>query len=722
MSVVFQQEGAIMTLPNSSRAAVGALVLVLAHSTSSLSVTVCTSSYHVVASLDTPGESRGVALQGDYLYVGDAAAGLHVVDISNTQSPHIVGTLPIYAWEVVVSGSYAYASSYGILRVVDISDPTTPVERGSLPGGGNQMQVVGNHVYVAAGTAGLQIVDVSDPDTPVQVGSVPTIYALDVAVGGSYAYVAADFVGVHVIDVSNPEAPGLVTTYNSPGQNFHLALVGNYLYAHNGQVGLEVIDVSVPSAPTFVTSLPQSFNDIAVDGNAVYLSQGGIAVLDASAPASPQVVDRIYMDYFSYALEVRGENAYALRSGYGVVDVVDLAPPNLVVGSVDTPGTASGVDVAGGYAYVADGASGLQIVDISTPTSPQILGNVPGSSGLGDVVLAGNYAYAVGSGRLMILDVSQPSTPNPVLNWNNSFLDIAITGSRMYVSATDVQPYNPITAYDVTSPASPQYLGFIDTPGFPQDIAAAGNYVYVAEAGTLQIVDFSVPSSPFIVGSVPTPGGGWSVALVGQYACVASGSAGMHVIDVSVPSAPAIVATVPTFYEARDVDIVDGRAYVMQAPTYRMDVIDLTVPSHPGVLASIDAPATPLSAVRAGSYVYVTASDRGLMVYPEVCVETTAIGDESAPSASRLGRIRRDGSSLQIQYAIGTSTQNAQLAIYDVVGRRVRTLYRGRHEPGSYLIGWDGRTDTGRPSASGVYFVRLDVDSRSDARKALWLH
>jgi hypothetical protein len=43
-----------------------------------------------------------------------------------------------------------------------------------------------------------------------------------------------------------------------------------------------------------------------------------------------------------------------------------------LVGSVHTPGRATGVAVAGTHAYVADGSSGLQVVDISNPASPAI--------------------------------------------------------------------------------------------------------------------------------------------------------------------------------------------------------------------------------------------------------------------------------------------------------------------------------------------------------------
>ena len=47
-----------------------------------------------------------------------------------------------------------------------------------------------------------------------------------------------------------------------------------------------------------------------------------------------------------------------------------------------------------------------------------------------------------------------------------------------------------------------------------------------------------------------------------------------------------------------------------------------------------------------------------------------------------------------------------ELAVYDVRGRRVRTLARGV-PPGRYVLSWDGRDDEGRPAGSGIYILRL---------------
>ena len=45
-------------------------------------------------------------------------------------------------------------------------------------------------------------------------------------------------------------------------------------------------------------------------------------------------------------------------------------PADPLMGAYDTPDIAYSVAVSGGYAYVADGYSGLRVVDVSDPANP----------------------------------------------------------------------------------------------------------------------------------------------------------------------------------------------------------------------------------------------------------------------------------------------------------------------------------------------------------------
>ncbi|MFQ5511682.1 MAG: FlgD immunoglobulin-like domain containing protein [Candidatus Krumholzibacteriia bacterium] len=59
------------------------------------------------------------------------------------------------------------------------------------------------------------------------------------------------------------------------------------------------------------------------------------------------------------------------------------------------------------------------------------------------------------------------------------------------------------------------------------------------------------------------------------------------------------------------------------------------------------------------------------------------------------------------------------LSVYDARGRRMATLVNGRRAEGVNRVTWDGRSDSGRALASGVYFYRLRSDAVSLTRKMI---
>jgi hypothetical protein len=64
----------------------------------------------------------------------------------------------------------------------------------------------------------------------------------------------------------------------------------------------------------------------------------------------------------------------------------------------------------------------------------------------------------------------------------------------------------------------------------------------------------------------------------------------------------------------------------------------------------------------------------------------------------------------------GTGLQT-RLAIYDLRGRRVRTLIDGTLGKGLHTVSWDGRDDLGNPVTSGAYFYTLNIGEKSVTRK-----
>jgi len=98
--------------------------------------------------------------------------------------------------------------------------------------------------------------------------------------------------------------------------------------------------------------------------------------------------------------------------------------------------------------------------------------------------------------------------------------------------------------------------------------------------------------------------------------------------------------------------------------------------------------------------------------------QVTAVGDDarsrgavlyaSAPNPARAGALLRF--SLPARGPI-------TLAIFDVSGRRVRTVLEGEVEAGAHEARWDGRDEQGRLANAGLYLCHLDAAGTRQSRK-----
>lgn len=62
-----------------------------------------------------------------------------------------------------------------------------------------------------------------------------------------------------------------------------------------------------------------------------------------------------------------------------------------------------------------------------------------------------------------------------------------------------------------------------------------------------------------------------------------------------------------------------------------------------------------------------------------------------------------------------------ELAIYNLLGEKVRSLVNQSQNPGVYSVTWDGTNDAGVPTASGVYFYHLKAGGYTQIQKMMLL-
>jgi len=69
----------------------------------------------------------------------------------------------------------------------------------------------------------------------------------------------------------------------------------------------------------------------------------------------------------------------------------------------------------------------------------------------------------------------------------------------------------------------------------------------------------------------------------------------------------------------------------------------------------------------------------------------------------------------------GANFHRVELTIFNILGQKVRSLFSGLLDGGSYQFNWDGRSDQGLSVPSGVYFYQLKADRKVAAVKRMML-
>jgi len=64
---------------------------------------------------------------------------------------------------------------------------------------------------------------------------------------------------------------------------------------------------------------------------------------------------------------------------------------------------------------------------------------------------------------------------------------------------------------------------------------------------------------------------------------------------------------------------------------------------------------------------------------------------------------------------------DVRLEIFDILGKKVRTLLTGRYLPGSYSSRWDATDDAGNPVSSSIYIYRLSSNSKIITKRMILL-
>ena len=194
--------------------------------------------------------------------------------------------------------------------------------------------------------------------------------------------------------------------------------------------------------------------------------------------------------------------------GFQVLDISEPSTPRLL-GKLNLSFDRSSVNnltVADGYAYLSYGTNGLCRFDLRDPANPKLAGTIKNGGTAYDIQIDGNTGYlANGEVGWQVLDVSDPSTLTVVQNTDASGVinELVFTNNLVFAAAMS----SGLQILDVSNAVAPKLLARHRTPGEARSIAMSGDMAYLAcGTGGLELVDIEDPSAPRHISTHVFPG------------------------------------------------------------------------------------------------------------------------------------------------------------------------------------------------------------------------
>ncbi len=534
----------------------------------------------------TPGQSRSVAVAGNFAYVADGIGGLRIFDIANPAAPTAAGFYDTdgYPKGVAVQGDYAYLTdgSNALLQIVDISDPFVPIGLGSFSSLWNEVYgiaVSGNYAYVAAANEGLRIFDISDPATPTDTGYADSGYAYDVALDGDYAYVSGDWRGgMRIINIADPNAASEAGVFISPQNTNGIAAAGDVVYLATTNYGLRTVDVSAPAAAAELGAYNTiaDARDVDLSGmNAYVAGSNGLQIVDATDPTAPLLASIHPTSGYATAIDVTGQYAYAgLNSGgLPIIDIQDSLAP-FEAGFFPMTDFSWDVKSDGQYAYVANYLRGLRIVDVTDPAASKEIGAYNTEGYAVGVAIDDGFAYVSDSNRgLIILEITNPAKPKKISSYNPA--DFYAFGVDVLWPYAYVVSNNGLQIIDISDRAHPTAAGLFTLAG-SSDVKVEGDFAFItSRQHGLRIINISDPAHPVEVGSYQTLIEPFGIAVDGNLLYIADGHGGLSILrftgldpqpfmrtdpdQITLSAAPdTIQHSTITIQESGDLEGIDG--------------------------------------------------------------------------------------------------------------------------------------------------------------------
>ncbi len=673
----------------------------------------------LVATLPTPDEAFGVLAAPPLLFIADRDAGVHIVDVRNPKIPQLLTTF-------------------------------------DTPGGANDLARLGNRLLVADSENGMLVLDVSDPENPKLTAHFPLpeegegSRAVGIDSQNDLAALAVQQAGVYLLDVRRPDSPTPVGRLDTPGWAHEVLLLDTLMLVADRQNGLVVADISRLASPTILSQFQPNADRaigesltfgvaaapplaLITDTRTVHLENEpaplSLTLIDFSNPRAPVETGGVALGAEAVAVAVdslRHAFVALADSGMARVDFRNAAAPQEQA-RFRPEGPVLDLTAREDRALISLGAAGAALFDLNRTRE---IARIPAPDGIPIAHGAFFDQQAVLSAGLRLLFYDLTDESSPILTqqldlplstqesiqiteifpmqgslWIGYIRTALGTGGILAVRKPDGKPFEIAAHHPLEFPVlalmaeqatlavaggfsgahifrlqpdfSLQETASLPSSDFTADVEIEHSVLWLADGFTgVRGYRLSAQGSPEPVADIPTSGESHGVAAWGTVLAVAnfSGPEALSMYDVSDPLRPQLLEAKPTPGFAQDVVIVPGFLLVQDGydVTLFIQVIDdVKPPSHPDSKNSIR-----------------------LQVF-----------------------VPKNSDPVSIQFHLARAGY-ASIAIFDLLGRRLRTLSSRRwFAAGRHTLQWDRRGGNGQLLGNGVYFCRLWTKEMSMTQK-----
>lgn len=303
------------------------------------------------------------------------------------------------------------------------------------------------------------------------------------------------------------------------------------------------------------------------------------------------------------------------------------------VGSFNANGNVDGLSsyADGNYLYLATVNAGaendLNIIDITNPSLPSLIGGINLNATVSSVYVSGNFAYLATSGdasELTVINVSNKSSPTIASTVNLGGIQDAYavyaSGSYVYIGKQAGSGANrELYVVNITNPLSPSQAGSLEVGADVNNLHIIGNYAYMAtdhNSRELTIIDITNPSSPTIAGSYNAPSSSNGEGIYAQgsaaYLTTADNASGaeFYIINTTNPTSPSLTGSINLGQQANDTHISGIYAIVAtENSSQEFQVLDISNSSSPTLYGSLNLNGSAKHAFIVGDYAYISNLD-----------------------------------------------------------------------------------------------------------------